>query len=153
MEKYTIPKRKWHSNFKEAKDMLFKECNIVEVIYLPVGIEESAKSNEVLLKDSSMKNIVYAIWEKVKGESNFEVKYVGHAKSNGSRTRLRNHLFKKHEKTGSKLKYVTDSITSDNNIGVTFVEIDPGYFRSAIEEYIIGSTPDLVWNIHSKSKK
>ena len=86
---------------------------------------------------------IYAIYE------NDILVYIGKTKSNLAKERLKNHLFYKHKKTGSKLKYVKEAIQKNYTINISFIYITPESLRNYIEEeLIIQHKPS--WNIQGK---
>ncbi|HHK8521761.1 TPA: hypothetical protein ACQYCU_004485 [Vibrio parahaemolyticus] len=112
--------------------------------------DELKEDNEKLLKDLSGSANVYAIFESKNGKT-FQVKYIGQTKQKGARTRLTNHLIKKHEKTGAKLQRVMDSVRSGNDICISWVQIEPESLRHYVEEKLI-EKHSLEWNVHGQSK-
>jgi len=86
---------------------------------------------------------IYAIYE------NDILVYIGKTKSNLAKERLKNHLFYKHKKTGSKLKYVKKAIQKNYTIDISSIYITPESLRNYIEEeLIIQHKPS--WNIQGK---
>jgi len=108
------------------------------------------KNNSFLSTASGVAN-VYAIFAAENGSNEYLLRYVGQTKKRYARERLKNHLFKKHEKTGSKLKDVTDHIKAGGRIKAAWINIEPESLRHFVEEELIGKC-DPKWNKHSKKK-
>lgn len=89
---------------------------------------------------------IYAIY------LNQKLVYIGQTKSSLSTTRLTNHLFYKHEKTGSKLKNVKESIKNGNSISISYISVKPESLRHYIEDELIKKYTllDTLWNIQGK---
>jgi len=108
-------------------------------------------NNEILVMEQ-LKNIegnVYCIF--IGREGIFEPVYVGERESNSIKQRLREHLIKKHAKTGSQLKNVQTTIESGYSILINTVLIKPDYLRHSLEKYIISQFKHvLIWNIHRR---
>lgn len=95
---------------------------------------------------------IYALWIK-RGEAAFwELVYIGQRKDTQIRSRIQQHLFKKHERTGSQLTNVQDALNSGYQIGVTVILVKPDELRTAVEERMITVMKKkglCTWNIHS----
>ena len=76
--------------------------------------------------------------------------YVGQTKSQYLRQRIRQHLVKKSQKTGSQLPQVQDAVADGRNIGISYVLIEPESLRLYVEDSIIATRADgeLPWNKH-----
>ncbi len=76
--------------------------------------------------------------------------YVGQRKHNRLGERMRQHLVKKHEKTGSQLMKVQRAVADGKKIGISYVLIEPEALRHYAEESIIAERADgeLPWNKH-----
>jgi hypothetical protein len=90
-------------------------------------------------------------WELVNDK--WELVYVGERKSEGKRDRITQHLIDKDERTGSKLNEVKNTVRSGGHIGVSFLLVKPESLRLYVEEYIIGNTKKLIWNVHGKAQR
>lgn len=108
--------------------------------------------NEELLKSISGNANVYAIFVKGKNKRSFDLKYIGQTNSKYARTRLTNHLIKKHKKTGAKLKKVIEEVQAGSKIKVSWISIEPQSLRHYIEEELIKSHSSLEWNQHGKTQ-
>jgi len=143
------------SYVSSCSDALFSPDNLRIVEYRKEYINEwqselIKQDNEKLLKDISGSANVYAIF--VSDENGqFKIKYIGQSKQKGARTRLTNHLIKKHKKTGAKLQRVIDSVRNEHQIGVTWVQLEPESLRHYVEETLI-SSHELEWNVHGQTK-
>jgi hypothetical protein len=133
---------------KRVYDVLVNINNIYEVKYSnPQNFEEQ---DEDLLVNVSKRALIYAIHEEI--ESKWHLTYIGQTQAKTSRQRIRNHLFKKHEETGSKLAKVTECIKKAHKIGISIVEMEPDYMRLPIEEILIEEKKPE-WNIHKNTNK
>jgi hypothetical protein len=74
------------------------------------------------------------------------LKYIGETKKSISRTRLRNHLIKKHDKTGSKLAKVNELLAQNIKIGIKSIKLNHEELRLYFEEKLINSFKELPWN-------
>jgi hypothetical protein len=112
----------------------------------------SIQSNEQILKSVSGKFGVYALFEKNKSKV-WDVKYIGHTNAKYARQRIRNHLIKKDVRTGAQLSSIQNSVLIGNKIGISFLEIHPGYLRHVVEELLIHKYSErLAWNERGKAK-
>lgn len=96
--------------------------------------------------------MVYCIWisESLKPRP----VYIGHSSASLSRQRLINHFIKKDPRTGSQLDKVKQAVSEGNQIGLSFLRIEPEYMRKPLEEWLIARNSEkLVWNIHGKRKR
>ncbi|PCI28642.1 MAG: hypothetical protein COB67_05895 [SAR324 cluster bacterium] len=153
-----------YSNIQDLKlflascenELLFNDKNRKKLNYpinktndwLPDDIK---KLNKSLLKEIAKKTNVYAIFIANKNSNDYKAVYIGQSKSSGARTRLTNHLIKKHKKTGAKLDQVIRHIEDGGSIKVSFILTEPESLRHYIEEELIKKySKTLIWNIHSK---
>jgi len=112
--------------------------------------EKMKKANENLLSEISNTANVYAIFVST-DENNYALKYIGQTNSKGARSRLTNHLFKKHEKTGAKLGKVMAEVNSGHSIKISWISISPESLRHYVEEELIKIYRDkLEWNKRGK---
>jgi hypothetical protein len=102
------------------------------------------QNNENMLPKNNAN--VYAIYV------NQELVYIGQTKSSLSTTRLTNHLFYKHEKTGSKLAKVKESIKESKTISISYISVEPESLRHYIEDELIKkyTLTNTLWNIQGK---
>lgn len=143
---------------QECEDKLLDNDNKKLVNYpngavAPWNSEIIKNTNEQLLKSISGSANVYAIFIAEKGNSEYNIVYIGQTNSKGARTRLTNHLIKKHKKTGAKLSKIIDHIQSGGNIKISWISIDPVSLRHYVEEELIDKHKEiLTWNKHGKRK-
>ncbi len=78
---------------------------------------------------------LYAIY--LKESKQWNLKYIGQSKSCYIRQRMRNHLLKKHERTGAQLENVTKAIEEGYEVGLKTVEIYPEELRHYYEQKLI----------------
>lgn len=98
------------------------------------------------LNYSNYKNrgVVYFLYVENKGS--FELKYVGKSKGKYFRQRMRNHFYKKHARTGSKLKTIQKEIEKKNSVKLNFITTEPESIRNVIEEELIKIYKPNLWN-------
>lgn len=112
---------------------------------------ENDLNNEEILKTVSGKDGIYVLFERIYNEA-WILKYIGGTTGEGARKRLRNHLITVSSGTRAKLEYIKKSVFDGNDIGISFVEIEPGSLRHTIEELLIKKlSPE--WNINGKKGK
>lgn len=100
----------------------------------------------VILSELSGAANVYAIFTAKKNSERFSLRYIGKTTRKLARQRIRNHLIKKHERTGAKLKEVERHIKVGGKLAISWVEIEPESLRNYIEEELIRRYPDANWN-------
>lgn len=136
----------YKNQFDSFGDQLTSSEAIHTVSYKHEHTEDCSDDNEALLKSVSKRDIVYCIWQ-TNNEGDFEMAYIGESNAEGARGRIRNHLFKNTGKTNSKINKVKQAIMEGRTIGFTFIEVDPAFYRTAIEEYLINKyKKSLPWN-------
>lgn len=103
------------------------------------------------LDSTGLKNlgIVYFIYMLRNSET--KLHYIGKAKGQLFRTRIRNHLVKKHKKTGAKLKLVLAEREKGNDIKFKFIATEPESLRNMLEEDLINYFSPC-WNNTKMSK-
>jgi len=89
---------------------------------------------------------IYAIFTTEKNQKKRILRYVGKTKKKSARQRLRNHLIKKHKKTGAKLSKVIDHVQAGGSIEVSWIAIEPESLRNYIEEELIKIHSESNWN-------
>ena len=114
--------------------------------------EEFLKANNNLLSALSCKANVYAIFTANTNSENYCLRYIGKTTKKLARQRIRNHLFKKSKKTGSKLNKVTDHIQSGGKIKISWVGIEPESLRNYVEEELIRNHKGATWNRENAKK-
>ena len=150
MAEFTFNKTDLEQTFSKIKKRLFNSKEIHVIKYERKDTELNyTKNNGYFIDAIKGKPAVYCIWLGQESSEKFVPVYIGHAKK--PRDRLRNHLSKKHEKTGAVLDKVKKEVKRDVAIGVTFVQIEPPYMRTAVEEWLIEEHSDiLTWNERGK---
>lgn len=106
--------------------------------------------------DNSLTNykgigIVYFLYLFDRNSRETKLVYIGKSKGHLFKTRIRNHVFKKHPKTGSKLANVTAEMDKGNEIKIKFLKINPESFRNTLEEELINHFRPS-WNIQKRRK-
>ncbi len=89
---------------------------------------------------------MYAIFTAPKNSTSFSLRYIGKTTRKLARQRIRNHLIKKHEKTGAKLKHVTDHVLSGGSVKISWIKIEPESLRNYVEEELIHKHHEADWN-------
>ncbi len=111
-------------------------------------VKEIKEKNKNIL--SALKNNanVYAILSRERG-SKWQRNYVGQRKSEGIRERIIQHLITKDHRTGSVLNKVKEVVSLNNEVGLSFIKVEPDSLRLFVEEVIIANNKQqLRWNIH-----
>lgn len=138
--------------FKEAENILINSENVTLVEYEDYNHESFDKYNQGLLKAITQKPIVYCIWTGP-SQKELQCKYIGHVGKKYSRQRLRNHLTKKHERTGAQLKNTIKALSEKYVVGISFIKTEPHYMRKALEDWLIdNNSKSLDWNISGRRK-
>lgn len=113
-------------------------------------------SNTIDPTDNSITNykgtgIVYFMYLFDKNTKETKLVYIGKSKGYIFKTRVRNHVFKKHPKTGSKLALVQSEVAKGNKIKMKFLQVSPESFRNTLEEELINHFRPS-WNIQKQKK-
>ncbi len=138
---------------KKCEEELFNAERKKEIIYSPkLDLSEIKNTNKELFDTiGKEKPNIYVIFAANNKDSDFCLKYIGQTNSKGARTRLTNHLIKKHERTGAKLKEVDRVVKNGGRIKISFISIEPESLRHYIEEELINKyEKELEWNRHGK---
>lgn len=120
------------------------------------GIIHLSSTAKDVIDYSNLKNVIlqlpfkpniYAFYVKSKDSKVWELKYIGQRNSISFQDRMREHFSKHHEKTGSKLKFVNESIKGKKEIGVKLLSVQPEGLRKYYEEELISHFCEtLEWN-------
>ena len=102
--------------------------------------------NADLLSSLAGRGNVYALF--VGGCEQWNAMYIGQRKREKLRDRMRQHLVKRHKKTGSQLRQVQRAVADGKKIGISYVLVEPDALRHYVEESIIAARSDgeLPWN-------
>lgn len=113
-------------------------------------VEEIKVANEAFLKTLRHRANVYALFVRTpETEEQWRPVYVGERKSVGLRDRITQHLIAKDDRTGSMLEVVKTTVAAKQEIGLSFIKVQPESLRLFIEETIIAKhKDDLPWNTH-----
>lgn len=132
--------------FSEAEKLLLNSENVYKIKYQDFQISTFDQLNKEMLHDISNKCIVYCLWQG-NDQNHLTPKYIGHAKNTISRQRIRAHLTKKNQATGAQLERIKESLFSKSFLGISYLEIEPNYMRTALEAWLIDKHYDkLEWN-------
>lgn len=120
-------------------------CNLQ---HWPVG--EIKSLNKEFLKTLRHSANVYALSVRQSGkDQNFSPMYVGETKSAELRARITQHLINKNQLTGSMLEALKTAVAAGQEIGVSFIKVEPEALRLFVEEVIIANHKnELPWNTH-----
>ena len=139
--------------FSRVENHLLDKSQIHIINYEDKNCETNFdKLNKTFLNDIDKKSVVYCIWV---GDSKDNLKpcYVGHAKETISKYRMIAHFSRKNKATGSQLEKIKKAIEDDFILGATFIQIEPAYMRTSIEEWLIIKHSDkLFWNRNGRVK-
>lgn len=147
----------------ENKKNISREINLLDINVdfketIKIAIEYVENTN-VLISPShdSVVNhkgigIVYFIYLVDKKESKIKLVYIGKSKGGLFKTRIRNHFFKKHPKTGSKLFLINNELAKGNEVKLKFLKVVPESFRNTLEEELINHFGPA-WNIQKLPNK
>ncbi len=102
-------------------------------------------ANRALLEQVSGSASLYAIFTAGLGDRKHALRYIGKTTKKLARQRLTNHLFRKHEKTGSKLSHVVAHVRDGGAVLIAWVEVDPESIRNYLEEELIHRHPEADW--------
>src|SRR5690606_39456240 len=123
--------------FDEVETLLFDKSKVRNIIYCNKDcITDFDKNNKEFLNDINKKSVVYCIWL---GSSISDLRpyYIGHVFETISKQRMIAHFSRKNKATGSQLEKIKISIEDNMCLGASFVQIDPSYMCSSIEEWLI----------------
>lgn len=115
-------------------------------------VDEIRNKNKNFLATLREKANIYAIFVRDRGsKSLWQRMYVGERKSSFMRDRMREHLIKKNDQTGSVLNKIKMAISSNKEVGLSFINVKPDSLRLFVEEEIIKTSrteTELSWNTH-----
>lgn len=138
--------------FREAEEILLNKKNVSIIHFEDFNHTSFDLHNQDFLSEIAKKPIVYCIWTGKTADS-LEYKFIGHVGRLYSRQRLRNHLTKKHLRTGAQLKNTILALKEKHVVGISFVVTEPHYMRKALEDWLIEKNSDkLNWNKAGKIK-
>ncbi len=114
------------------------------------SVGEIKTLNEIFLKTLKHRANVYVLSVRPSGgNQNWSPVYVGQRKSAGLRERITQHLITKNHRTGSMLEAVKTAVAAGQEIGVSFIKVEPESLRLFVEETIIAKhKKELPWNTH-----
>jgi hypothetical protein len=112
----------------------------------PWNTDQLDAANQKILDAISGTANVYAIFTAPNSASSFSLRYIGKTTRKLARQRIRNHLIKKHEKTGAKFQYVKTHVLSGGQIKISWLKIEPESLRNYLEEELINKHKEADWN-------
>jgi hypothetical protein len=112
----------------------------------PWSADSIGLANESILSELAGAANVYAIFTASGSSECFALRYIGKTTKKLARQRIRNHLIKKHEKTGAKLKDVERHIKAGGKLAISWVGVEPESLRNYIEEELIRRHTNADWN-------
>lgn len=130
--------------------LLGEDCRL-QVLYmgehvLPWDAEKIEQENLELLDKATGRANVYAIFTASKDSHDFSLRYIGKTTRKLARQRVRNHLVKKHVKTGAKLEKIVAHVQSGGLVKISWVRIEPESLRNYVEEELIRRHRNADWN-------
>ena len=105
-----------------------------------------ARANMSILKSIAGSANLYVIFTGAYGEAEHSLRYFGKTTKKLARQRIRSHLFRKSEKTGSKLAQVVAHACGGGTVEIAWVEVHPESLRNYLEEELIIRHPEADWN-------
>lgn len=137
---------------------LVRSAQPVQIIYGSTDIAMYETQNEDALSKAIGEGAnVYAIWTKSDLEERWKLEYLGQRKSKCSRERIKQHLFRKSERTESKLERVREAVRLGRNVAISTILVWPDYLRTSVEQALIEehkTTAGWVeWNTHGNKKR
>ena len=111
-----------------------------------------ALANKALLTKVSRSANLYAIFTSAGAAEDVSVRYFGKTTRKLARQRITNHLFRKNEKTGSKLAQVIAHASDGGVVQISWVDVEPESLRNYLEEELILRHPEADWNRENKIK-
>lgn len=119
---------------------------------LPWDGHTLVKANEALLKQVSRSANLYAIFTAACGSKEHSLRYVGKTTQELARERIKNHLFRKNEQTGSKLAQVVAHACKGGTVEIAWVSVRPESLRNYLEEELILRHPEADWNRENRER-
>ncbi|WP_080408941.1 hypothetical protein [Burkholderia ubonensis] len=113
---------------------------------LPWNAQQLDAENESILDLVAGFANVYAIFTAPRDSNVFALRYLGKTTRKLARQRVRNHLTKKSERTGAKLKNIVTHVQSGGLVKISWVTIEPESLRNYIEEELISRHKEADWN-------
>jgi len=107
------------------------------------------QANQTLLTEARSANL-YAIFTATCGAEH-SLRYLGKTTRRLARQRIINHLFRKDERTGSKLAQVVAHASGGGTVEIAWVEVDPESLRNYLEEELILRHPEADWNRENRA--
>jgi hypothetical protein len=135
----------------DVESELLAETNRVAVQFPSESISpwsgrELTTANEALLARASKSANLYAIFTAAQGTDGHSLRYLGKTTKKLARQRITNHLFKKDDKTGSKLAEVIKHVGSGGAVWIAWVGVQTESLRNYLEEELINRHPEADWN-------
>lgn len=118
----------------------------------PWDVDALIRANLSTLKSVAGSANVYAIFTGACVESESTLRYFGKTTKKLARQRIRNHLFRKSEQTGSKLAKVVEHTCGGGTVEIAWVEVHPESLRNYLEEELILRHPEADWNRENRAR-
>jgi hypothetical protein len=109
------------------------------------------QANKSLLAKTSRSANLYAIFTAACGVEEHSLRYLGKTTKKLARQRITNHLFRKDERTGSKLAQIVAHACGGGTVEIAWVEIQPESLRNYLEEELILRHPEADWNRENRA--
>jgi hypothetical protein len=117
----------------------------------PWNADFLAKENEAVLTAVAQTANVYMLFSAESCTDDHKLRYIGKTTKKLARERIRNHFFKKNERTGSKLAEVVEHTCLGGTVEIAWATIEPESLRNFIEEELIHRHPEADWNRENKA--
>ncbi|GGM23792.1 hypothetical protein ACFQDN_14590 [Pseudomonas asuensis] len=119
---------------------------------IPWDGDALARINKSILDSVSGSANLYAIFTGASGAAECSLRYLGKTTKKLARQRITNHLFRKHEKTGSKLAQVLAHACDGGTVEIAWIEVHTESLRNYLEEELIIRHPEADWNRENRTK-
>jgi len=100
---------------------------------------------------------IYAIWTRSNSGERWKLEYVGQRKNECSRERIKQHLFRKSERTESKLELIREAVGQSLDVAISTILVWPDCLRTSVEQALIEKHKTtegwMEWNTHGNKKR
>ena len=141
---------------KEVEARLLSTEERMRVSYLSAPVspwdgDALAATNKPLLAKASGGANLYAIFTSRQSGNEHSLRYIGKTTKKLARQRISNHLFRKNEKTGSKLAQVVAHAGTGGTVEIAWVSVEPESLRNYLEEELILRHREADWNRENRA--
>ncbi len=140
----------------QVEESLLSKEKRITVSFPPTAISPwdggaLVQANQTLLAKTSRSANLYAIFTAACGVKEHSLRYLGKTTRKLARQRITNHLFRKDERTGSKLSQVVALACGGGTVEIAWVDIQPESLRNYLEEELILRHPEADWNRENRA--